>query len=149
AIYDRPGALDVDAVEGGREAVRIAFATDLAIGDHVDARALHVADREQRRVVLRGFEELGRDAPKLRRTDPRDLAAESRAVDQPGRLRVAADDRRLDHSNVLVWSVLFGVRSPASQRASSACASARRRAAISPTSCGSSVSSSLSSSGVA
>ena len=53
---DRRRVVDVDAVERGGEAVRVALAAHLAVGDDVDAGALHVADREQRRVVLRLLE---------------------------------------------------------------------------------------------
>ena len=48
--------VDVDAFERGRETVGIAFAPHLAVGDDVDAGALHVADRDQRGVVLRLLE---------------------------------------------------------------------------------------------
>src|SRR5690606_19792221 len=147
-IDDRAGPLDVDPFERGRETVRVALAAHLAVGDHVEAGALHVADREQRGFVLRRVEAIRWNAPQLVGAYARYLAREPRAIDQPIRLRIAAADRRLDHSNALVWSVFFGVRSPASKRASSACASARRRAAICSASGGSSVSSSFKSSGV-
>ena len=48
-----PGLLDVDALERRGEVVGVAFAAHLAVGDDVDAGALHVADGEQRGVVLR------------------------------------------------------------------------------------------------
>ena len=51
------GPLDIDPLQRGREAVGIAFAAYLAVGDDVDARALHIADCKQRSVVLRFFEE--------------------------------------------------------------------------------------------
>ena len=51
-----PGLADVDALERGGEAVGVAFAADLAVGDDVDAGALHVADRQDGGVVLRLFE---------------------------------------------------------------------------------------------
>ena len=43
----------VDAVERGGEAVGVALAAHLAVGDDVDAGLLHVADGEDRGVVLR------------------------------------------------------------------------------------------------
>ena len=48
-----PGLGRVDALERGGEAVGVALAPDLAVGDDVDAGALHVADGEQGGVVLR------------------------------------------------------------------------------------------------
>jgi hypothetical protein len=48
--------VEIDPREGGRKAVRVALAADLAVGDDVDAGALHVADRKARRIVLRLFE---------------------------------------------------------------------------------------------
>ena len=79
--------------QGRGDAVRIALAAHLAVGDDVDARALHVADGEEGGVVLRGFQILGRDAPYLlhahARREPR---GEILAVDEPFRLGVAAYD---------------------------------------------------------
>ncbi len=49
------GIVDVDAVERGGEAVGIALAPLLAVGDDVEAGALLVADGEQRGVVLRAL----------------------------------------------------------------------------------------------
>src|SRR5690606_3206708 len=57
--------LAVDPVERVREAVRVALAADLAVGDDVDSGALLVADRDDRRVVLRLLEMLGRYSPDL------------------------------------------------------------------------------------
>ena len=80
------GVVDVDAFERGREAVGIALAPHLAVGDDVDAGALHVADRDQGRVVLRLFEESAGDAPHLRRAHARHLRAVSlsRSTSQSG-----------------------------------------------------------------
>jgi hypothetical protein len=50
------GIVQIDPGGRRRQTVRIAFAADLAIGDDVDAGALHVADREPGRVVLCRFE---------------------------------------------------------------------------------------------
>src|SRR5919109_1510345 len=92
AVDGRAGVLDVDAGERGGEAVRVAFAPHLAVGDDVDAGRLHVANREQRRVVLRLLELFGRHAPDLGRAHARHLGAELGAVDEPVGLRVAPDD---------------------------------------------------------
>jgi hypothetical protein len=56
APLHRRRAVEIDSRKGGRKAVRIAFATDLAVGGDIDPGALHVADREPGRVVLSGFE---------------------------------------------------------------------------------------------
>ena len=48
----------VDALEHKRETIGVAFPPDLAVGHDVDTGALHIADREDGRVVLCGFEEL-------------------------------------------------------------------------------------------
>ena len=87
----------VDALERQREPVRIALAPDFAVGDDVDAGALHVPDRHHRRIVLRLFEKIVRYPPKLGRVHPRHAAAPQRlAIDKPVRLGIAANDRRRD-----------------------------------------------------
>jgi uncharacterized protein (DUF433 family) len=50
------GVVEIDPRKGRGQPVRIAFAADLAIGDDVDAGALHIADREPSRIVLGTFE---------------------------------------------------------------------------------------------
>ena len=50
---DLAGMLGVDAFQREGEAVGVALAADLAVGDDVDAGALHVADRQDGAVVLR------------------------------------------------------------------------------------------------
>ena len=52
AVERDAGLVEVDAVERGREAVRVALPAHLAVGDHVDAGALHVLHGEPGRVVL-------------------------------------------------------------------------------------------------
>ena len=87
--------VEVDAVEGGREAVRVALPPHLPVGDDVDARELHVLHGEPRRVVLGFLEVLLRDPPELERAHARwEPVAEPLTVDQPVGLRVAADDGR-------------------------------------------------------
>ena len=95
AVERRARVVDVDAVERGGEAVGVALAPDLAVGDDVEPGFLLRLDRHDRRVVLRlGEERLG-DAPQLLRPHPRrEPPGELLAVDQPLRLRVAADERR-------------------------------------------------------
>ena len=66
------GVVDVDAVERGGEPVRVALAPDLAVRDDVDAGALHVADRDERSVVLRLLEECLGHAPQVAHPHPRD-----------------------------------------------------------------------------
>ena len=65
AVERRAGIVDVDAFERGGEAVGIAFAPHLAVGDDVEPGALLVADGEQRGVVLRLLEQFRRNAPQL------------------------------------------------------------------------------------
>src|SRR6185437_3268127 len=99
AVERDAGVVEVDAVERRREAVRVALTPHLAVGDHVDAGALHVLHREPRRVVLRLLEPLLVDPPQLTGANARRQAvAEALAVDQPVRLRVAPDDGRDDHA---------------------------------------------------
>ena len=63
--------VEVDPVERSREAVAVALAPHLAVGQDVDARPLHVGDREPGRVVLRLLEIRLGDAPQLPRADAR------------------------------------------------------------------------------
>ena len=54
-----------NAFERGRKTVGVAFAPYLAIGNDVDAGALHVADRKQRCIVLRLLQPGLGDAPQI------------------------------------------------------------------------------------
>jgi len=93
AIEGGARVVDVNALEGGGEAVRVALAPHLAVGDDVEAGAFLVGDREPRRVVL-GLLEVGRvDAPELERADARrEPLSQPVAVEQPARLRIGADE---------------------------------------------------------
>jgi hypothetical protein len=94
AIERAAGIVDVDALERGGEAVRVALAPHLAVGNDVEAGALLVADGDERGVVLRLLEPLRRHPPQLARAHPRwKPSGELLAVDQPFRLRVGADQR--------------------------------------------------------
>jgi hypothetical protein len=96
------GVVEVDAVERGREPVRVALAPHLAVGDHVHAGPLHVLDGEPRGVVLCLLEVLLRDAPELTCAHARrQPVAEPLSVDQPAGLRIAADDGRDEHARIL------------------------------------------------
>src|SRR5438105_3380066 len=87
------GIVEIDALQGRGEAVAVAFAADLAVGDDVDAGALHVADGYQGGRVLGVFEPRLGYAPHVRGADPRrQPLAELVAVQEPVGLRVAADD---------------------------------------------------------
>ena len=87
--------VDVDAVERGGEVVGVALAADLAVGDEVEARALLGPDGHLGGVVLRLGEVVGLDAPQLLGPHARrEAAREPGPVDQPLRLRVAADQGR-------------------------------------------------------
>ena len=84
------GIVDIDAVERRRETVGIALAPHLAIGDDIDAGALLIADRQQRRVILRLFQEFRRDTPEIAEAHARRRdRAQALAIDQPIGLRVA------------------------------------------------------------
>jgi len=81
--------VDVDAVERVGEAVGIAFAAHLPIADDVDACALLIAERHERRGVLRTFEPWRGHPPQIVEPHARRQArAEAFAVDQPFGLRV-------------------------------------------------------------
>ena len=85
------GIVGVDAFERGGEAVGIALAADFAVGDDVDAGALHVADRDDGRVVLRLLQMLLRQPPHLVHARARHRLRQHGAIDQPVRLRIASD----------------------------------------------------------
>ena len=84
----------VDAVERVGEVVEVALATDLAVGDDVDPGPLLVVDGQQRRRVERLVELLGRRSATRRRRGcaARPSRPAAIVIDQPRRLRVAADD---------------------------------------------------------
>ena len=87
--------LEVDPGERVREAVRVALAADLAVGDQIDSGPFHVVHGQDGRIVLSLFEMLRRDPPELAGERARRQAfGETLAVDQPVRLRIAPDDRR-------------------------------------------------------
>src|SRR5204862_1316138 len=91
AVDGAAGIHDVDALERGGEAVRVALTPHFAIRDDVDAGLLHVADREPRGVVLRFLQVFLADAPDLGRAHARHFGAEFCAVDEPVGLRIAAN----------------------------------------------------------
>jgi hypothetical protein len=92
-VEGRARVVQVDAIQRGGEAVRVAFAADLAIAHDVQARLLLEADGEQRRVVL-SLREMGLlQPPELEGAHTWwKSAGELRAIDQPFRLWVASDD---------------------------------------------------------
>ena len=104
-VRDRRRRFVIDALERGGEAIGVTLAAHLAIGDDVDAGALHVADRQQRRVVLRLGEVRFGDPPQLLQAHARHHGGEHGAVDKPVGLWVAAHDRgrqqMLGHADVL------------------------------------------------
>ena len=102
------GVVEVDAFQRGGEAIGVALAPDLAVGDDVEAGLLLRLDRQDRGVVLRlGQKRLG-DAPQLlaRARAAGKLFSELLAVDQPLGLRVAADEGgREQHRSGLLANV--------------------------------------------
>ena len=92
AADDLADAIACDTVERVRELVRVALAADFAVRDDVDAGALLLADRDDRRVVLRLLEPLGWDPPDLARTHARrHHFREHGAVDEPIGLGIASN----------------------------------------------------------
>ena len=92
----RARVVEVDALERGGEAVGVALAADLAVGDDVEAGLLLRADGEQRRVVLRlGEVRLG-DAP--------ELAARARAAESARRASCGRSATRAAGSCRRAWS---------------------------------------------
>ncbi len=67
AVKRRARVVEVHSLECGGEAVRIAFTPDLAVRDDVDPGALHVADGDDRGVVLRLIERVALHPPYLQR----------------------------------------------------------------------------------
>src|SRR5205809_7535760 len=95
AVERSAGMVDIDAFERGGEAVGIAFAPDLAVGDDVEASPLLRPDREQRGVALRlGEIGLGNPPQLFRAHARRKSPGAPFPVDQPSRARVAAYKRR-------------------------------------------------------
>ena len=97
--------------ERGGEAVGVALAPHLAVGDDVEPGALLVADGEQRGVVLRLVEPLRVDAPQLARAHARrEAGGELLAVDQPVGLGVGADEAGGEHGGHP--SIIAAARAP-------------------------------------
>ena len=93
AVEGRAGVVDVDPVERRREPVGVALAPHLTVGHDVEPGELLIADGEDRGVVLRLLQPLGRDSPELRGTDAgREPTGKPLPVDQPVRLRVRTDE---------------------------------------------------------
>jgi len=91
AIDHRAGIIDIDAVERGGEAIGIALAALLAVGDDVEPGALLIADGENRGVILRRFKLVRRYEPQIVGAHARHLLGQPFAIDQPFRLRIGAD----------------------------------------------------------
>ena len=89
------GMLGIDPFQREREPVGIAFAPDLPVGDDVDPRALHLADRQYGPIVLRLFEQRLGDTPDLVRMSARHaVLLQRRAIHQPIGLRIASNNCR-------------------------------------------------------
>jgi hypothetical protein len=63
--------VDIDPLERGGEAVRVAFAALLSVGDDIEAGLFLVADSKKGRIVLCLLQEFRRDAPQLPRPNTR------------------------------------------------------------------------------
>ena len=92
------------------EAVGVALAADLAVGDDVQPGALLVADGEQRRVVLGLGEPARVDAPQLARAHARgNVRLQRLAIDEPVGLRIGADEAGGQQSHP---SIIAAARAP-------------------------------------
>ena len=91
-VDDHCRILVVDAFQCRGETVGVAFAAHLAVGDDVDAGALHVAYGDEGGVVLGLLEPRLRNPPQLLQARARHDLAQHVAVHQPVWLRVGADD---------------------------------------------------------
>ena len=93
AIEGGARVVHVHALERGGEAVRVALAAHLAVGDDVQPCPFLVGDRQTCGVVLSLLEIARVDPPQLRRAHTRRKAlAQPLPVDQPVRLRVRTDE---------------------------------------------------------
>jgi hypothetical protein len=84
----------VDPCKRGGEAIGVALAALLAVGNDVKPGAFLIADGQQRGIILRRFQPLRIDQPEIVRAYPRHHFSEPRAIDQPFGLRVRADQGR-------------------------------------------------------
>ena len=122
----------VDAVQRRGEAVGIAFAPHLAVGDDVEPGFFLLLDGDDGGIVPRLLQQFGLHLPQFHGARARrEASRQLGAVDQPVGLRVGAyQARRKEHQlTVSRWSgrtSLLGVWSPASQRFSSEWASFSR-----------------------
>src|SRR6267378_8250885 len=106
AVQRGAGMVDIDAFERGGEAVGIAFATDLAVGDDVEAGPLLRPDGEQRGVVLRpGEMRLGNPPQLFRAYAGRKAPGELFAVDQPFGLGITSHQRRWKQHLILSYEL--------------------------------------------
>src|SRR3954453_6636370 len=126
AVEGGAGVVEVDAGERVGEAVGVALAALLAVGDDVEPGALLLADGEQRRVVLRLLDPPRIDAPELTGAHARrEARGELLAVDQPVRLGVGADEagrERRGHSPAVsrIRAATSSARAPSVERTRSA-----------------------------
>jgi hypothetical protein len=93
AVECRAVIFDVDTFERSGEPVGIALAPLLTVCNDVEAGAFLVLDRENCCLVLSGFERFRIDQPEIVHPDPRHHLREPRAIDQPIRLRIGANER--------------------------------------------------------
>jgi hypothetical protein len=83
--------VDVDTLEGGGEAVRVAFAALFTVSNDIEAGAFLVADSEKRCIVLRFFQKFRSNAPQLPRPNAWwEARGKLFTIDQPIRLGVRA-----------------------------------------------------------
>ena len=92
AVQRGTRVVDVNAVQRGGEPVGVALPANLAVGHDVQPGQFLGPDGEQGRVLLRLVQVIGRHPPQLGGADAgREAVAQAAAVDEPVRLRVAAN----------------------------------------------------------
>jgi hypothetical protein len=96
-VPDDAGTRHVDALQRGREAVRVALAPDLTVRDDVDARPFHVPDGDHRGIILRLLQPGLGDPPHALEAHARDALRQHRAVDKPVGLGIATHHRGRQH----------------------------------------------------
>src|SRR5579862_257529 len=86
--------LAIEARQCVGEFVRVTLAPNLAIADDIDTGALHLANRDDGRIILRLLEVFFSNSPQLRHPHARHEVAELLTIDEPVGLRITADRHR-------------------------------------------------------
>ena len=88
------GIVEIDSFERCGETIGIAFAANFTVGDDIQAGAFLGAYREDGGIILRLFEEFGRNTPQIGGADAgRQAVRKLGAIDQPIRLGIGSHQR--------------------------------------------------------